>query len=452
MRGTRKINWVLIGWIALSSQVAVAATLELRDEIRERVIRAGRARIFSAPDFNDLPENLVDTLDYTNLKEMEAAGLTEAKLELSPWSDSYWPIYQGILANRYADPGFPSSIDFKENYDYVSPRVGKGELEHLSPAEKYDLLVGDSQFTLTRRMLEEGKRIHDREGKVETWMGICHGWAPASFMVSRPSNAVKVTAADGKTELLFYPADIKALATLLWANTNVPTRFIGGRCNVKKPETDPTGRPKREECLDNNPGTWHLAAVNQIGVAKRSFVMDTSYDYEVWNQPVVAYHYKYFNLITQEVSDRMAPAVVSRADFPQDARKSVRSEKATHLVGVNMEVTYGVETSPRADLHDSAEKDHTMTVRFSYDLELDSNGAIVGGEWLSRNHPDFLWVPEPGAEALSRGDEILEQLRDTSSWERMTTVPAAWRSAAKRSSQIAQPLAKVVQKLIQFAQ
>ena len=43
-------------------------------------------------------------------------------------------------------------------------------------------------------------------------MGICHGWAPAAFMVQRPTKMVEVLAADGKTKIKFYPSDIKALA------------------------------------------------------------------------------------------------------------------------------------------------------------------------------------------------------------------------------------------------
>ena len=54
----------------------------------------------------------------------------------------------------------------------------------LSPAEKYDLLVGDANYGLTKQMWNAGKGYHDRYGSVESWMGYCHGWAPAAYAVA----------------------------------------------------------------------------------------------------------------------------------------------------------------------------------------------------------------------------------------------------------------------------
>src|SRR6185436_9002354 len=98
---------------------------------------------------------------------------------------------------------------------------------------------------------------------------------------------------DGKTPLLFYPSDLKGLASLLWATTDPPSRGVGGRCEDTNPKKDRNGRVISPACFDSNPGTWHLAVVNQIGVAKRSMVIDATYDFEVWNQPVYGYRYRY---------------------------------------------------------------------------------------------------------------------------------------------------------------
>ena len=73
---------------------------------------------------DDLAQNVVDTFTYSQLEDMEAAGLMEAELSESPWSDDYWAMYSGILGKRYADPEFPltkdpSNQDWKAQYDYV---------------------------------------------------------------------------------------------------------------------------------------------------------------------------------------------------------------------------------------------------------------------------------------------------------------------------------------------
>src|SRR5262249_50319012 len=155
----------------------------------------------------------------------------------------------------------------------------------------------------------------DSSGNVETWMGICHGWSPAAFMIARPTNAITVVAADGKTPITFYPSDIKALSSQLWANNPADSRFIGGRCNVKKPKVDSVGRIIDQDCFDTNPGTWHLAVVNQIGIGKRSFVLDVTYDYEVWNQPARKYSYVYFNPQTLKPVGKLQDAIVAIDDM-----------------------------------------------------------------------------------------------------------------------------------------
>ena len=85
---------------------------------------------------------------------------------------------------------------------------------------------------------------------------------------------VEQRAADGRTRLRFYPADIKGLATLLWANADTVSRFVGGRCNDKKPAVDASGRLVSERCFDTNPGTFHLGVVNQLGGSMHSICKD----------------------------------------------------------------------------------------------------------------------------------------------------------------------------------
>lgn len=403
------------------------------------------------PQPHDRVENLVDAVKLTNIEKMDNLTLMTGTLETQPWSDSYWPIYQGVLANRYLDPNFSPGPDWLANSKYLRDTVGKVEPVMMSPAEKYDLLVGDKSFTLTSKMLDEGKRYQDHTGKVESWMGICHGWAPASFMLSRPKTTVKVLAADGKTEIVFLPSDIKALASLLWANGGAKVKFIGGRCNKKDPEEDGMGRPKDQECLDNNPGTWHLAVVNQLGIGKRSLIMDANYDYQVWNHPIIGYSYKYFNVKTKQRFDSYLEARVAISEMPDDKFKSVRSGKAVYLVGVTMDVDYVTETSPSPEEVDSADNDRTTSTKFIYDLELDSAGEIVGGEWHDNVHPDFLWTPAKDARATSFGDRTLDYNGDSETWEITASVPETWKKVARQTSSFGQPLARVVEKLVELS-
>lgn len=404
----------------------------------------------SAPADNDKAENFLDELKYDSLIEMDQKQLTQGSVSQRPWSDSYWPYYTGILANRYADRSFPRSRKWEENNDYILKNLGLGDVENLSPAEKYDLLLGNKDFSLTKAMLQESGSMRGENGEVEAWMGICHGWAAAAIMLDRPSKKIEVTTPNG-TKIPFYPSDIKALASLLWANAEAPNRFIGGRCDEKNPRKDRRGRPINLDCLDSNPATWHLAVVNQLGFEKRSFVMDATYDYQVWNHPLVSYKYSYVNPRTGENVDSLQKALVKRVDFPEDKYRTVRARGTDSIVGINMILQYAAENSPVARDRDNESYDVTSTVRYQYDLELDQDGRIIGGEWHTLTHPDFLWQPIQGREAISEGDRNLNNSGDRETWTRGKPVPHAWTNAGIQSSTQSQPLARIVNALIHFS-
>lgn len=335
-------------WSSLTAaqQVDPNKLIKEKERIRDRIrAHAATRTAFPTvrPNDDDLAENLVDELKYDSLAAMETAGLEEAALPATPWSDSYWPIYQGEIAVRYADPNFPASQDWQKNVDYLSHNLYlPQDIAIRSPSEKYDILVGDKNFTLTKALLEVGKPFYKATGSVETWMGICHGWAPASYMESRPQRTIQVLAADRRTWINFNPSDIKALTSLLWAEGEFTTKFIGGRCERKEGRDQPDGA----ECQDTNPATWHLAVVNQIGVAKRSLILDTASDFQVWNQPVSSYRYRLINPKSGKQAKTLEEAAVTVANYPDDPFKKSRADGTKYIVGIRMLLTYTAETEP----------------------------------------------------------------------------------------------------------
>jgi len=410
-------------------------------------ILPGRAPI----DSNNRPENLADLIQATTLAQMQSAGLTGARLAVQPWSDDYWPFYVGGLGRRYADPQFPLTRDWQFNLQYVLARpaaalIATGNpavIDLLSPAEKYDLLVGDMNFGLTNTMWNEGRRYLEALGEVEVWMGICHGWAPASYMLPAPGHVITVVSGDGAIPLNFYPSDIKALASLLWANARTPMRLIGGRSNDREPLTDAVGRFISPDVFDTNPASFHVALVNQLGVAHRSLILDVTYDYEVWNQPVYAYEYTYFNPQVLRATGRLNEATVPIAAFTNDHFRSYRSQATAAVVGIAMRVIYVVETMPT---HQTVERPNPVSLRqvdYLYDIELTTDGLILGGEWYQNRHPDFMWTPPPGARAVTPGDQYA-----TGTWMPRGPLPAAWQRAAQQTSSYKMPLAKIVESLI----
>ena len=471
------------------------SVFEAKTQAREKILRNGQGLNTEGLDaeaaMNDRIEHLTDVKKSSIVRKLSKMS-SSAKLSESPWSDDYWPIYKGQTAWRWADPATPSAGGFEDYVESVFPgsgatlksgsvdkmmldmilgnQVRSSSIETLSPAEKYDLLVGDTARSLTRSQYTAGVEYFRDSGKVETWMGLCHGWAPAAYMSKRPKNAIKVktTTASGQVvEIPFYPSDIKALTTLLWATSAPDARFIGGRCNTKAPSTDANGRTIDRGCFDTNPGTWHLAVVNQISKAKRSFVMDATFDYEVWNHPVYAYEYSLFNPETgaETSSVDSAKAAIRASDatrripqFGKDKFASYRSAEAKYVVGVKMKVDYVVETRPNRNTRDSSRHDAIQSATYIYDLELNSKDEIIGGEWYSNAHPDFLWTFPKEARALSVVDERAKGITglvgsyanySRDNWNsRSNDLPASWKAVAPEASTQGQPLTKVVETLV----
>ncbi len=435
-----------------TESIRTQSFVEAKDELRKKMCtqhhgvlycldQEGRASILG----NDRVENLVDssTKIIRNLNAME--NLKSATLSTLPWSDSYWPLARGQLARRYADSSYSDSWNWQSNYNFFLKHPPKdSQTEDLSPAEKYDLLMGDKQWNLTQSQWERGKRYLAQYGKIERWVGICEGWAGAAISLNEPVQVVETFTADGR-KLRWYPSDIKALASQIWATGTPPVHFVGGRCGERHPPKDSNGRIKSQACFDTNPGTWHMGIVNQLGVAKRYLIMDAVYDFEVWNQPVYAYEFKYFNPQTHKSASSWQEATIEKSQFTKDKFKTYRSPSTQTVVGVLMTVRYIVENNPS---HAVGSSRNTRQVRYTYDLEIDKNGNIIGGEWYTNKHPDFLWAAPRGARATS----IVDGGVSLTQWNTAAAVPAFWSSVAPRASVKAQPIAAVVERLIQLAQ
>lgn len=383
---------------------------------------------------------------YVNrLGEMDVLGLKSAKANVVPWSDSFWPIAKGFVARRWADSKFPKSKNWIDNFSYFLSSPPEASVqEELSPSEKYDLLVGDDHFTLTQAAWNEGKKYFEKDREVPPWAGLCHGWAPASYMSRNPEKMIDVISVKGRI-VRFYPSDIKALSSLAWGEEPPAFKMLGKRCKDRKPPEDEIGRVLDEECFDVNPGAWHLAVVNQVGINKGNFVFDATYDQQVWNYPIFGYSYHYFNPQTFETSNLLQRALVKRIQFRADRYSKYRSDATMAIVGIVMEVSYVVPTNPSVmpSITPSIHK-----IQYVYDLEIDRNDKIIGGEWYGGVHPDFIWNIPPDGFPLS---ELERQYPNTSWLNEEGDLNPLLIDLAPKSSLKMQPIAAVVRHLESLA-
>ncbi|MGM0574245.1 MAG: proprotein convertase P-domain-containing protein [Myxococcota bacterium] len=86
-------------------------------------------------------------------------------LSKTPWVGSWWAYKTDGSGYRVHDPGV-SSWSYAEDWDRWSSR----ELEHLSPAEKYDRLVGRAEDIEYEALVERAKKVAELDDEVSDLM------------------------------------------------------------------------------------------------------------------------------------------------------------------------------------------------------------------------------------------------------------------------------------------
>jgi hypothetical protein len=228
--------------------------------------------------------------------------------ERQPWTDSYWPLTEKGLSRRWNKSDKPIGLS-EFFATQTEQNKAKSLDPYLSPAEKYDILFRwrhssalnetanaelikswdllDNNLDLnaevsSSRALVKGTsdqfgsasladfrkqfpmssdgwasylyynstphyQFLDKEGSGEdwSWMGSCHGWAPAALMAETPKHAVLAKFED--REVLVTEGDIRGLLTKAWADHSPSQEqfFVGRRCN--KNIEDPEGEIPADE-------------------------------------------------------------------------------------------------------------------------------------------------------------------------------------------------------------
>lgn len=374
--------------------------------------------------------------EVTSLTEFERLGLNTGATELDLWSGSYWPHYQGALGVRYRDPSFIALMKDKSQWDKFKELTEKkpvytysGRENLLSPAEKYDLVVGDSAMGLTKYSWEIGQKA-EKLGKVPTWRGICDGWSSAAQMMPRPTKSVVLKTPSG-IPVTFFPEDIKALGSQLYARAQDNVIFLGKRCY-------PVVGVLTGACGEYNSGAFHKAIANRVGALKKAFNADISTSSEVWNYPVKSYKFTYYNVFTEEESSdfrKVYEVFEKKHRFKKSGR---RDEKTYAIVGVKAEVSFADMRDANLLEVDGKESDKDLVKTYYYDLELDRGFNILGGEWVG-NGPDFIWAPNDVTYPASAGEDQLGK----------PTTQSQIVKAAQISSKVGQPLSVIVEKLFE---
>jgi hypothetical protein len=297
----------------------------------------------------------------------------KVKSNRRPWHSTYWPSQMGGISARWNHP-VPFGFTHQPPSFFQARALTLREKAMLSPAEKYDLYMGNYGYPLT---MYEKNRTSPFDAD---WEGLCHGVAAASLVFPEPKPIV-VKNPSG-IEVPFGSADLKGLLSLYMgyiASNDV--NFVGERCNRPVPVApggmdvlinvgSGFGRESLSECEDVNAGTFHLLLANLVGRQRESFVADKSRGPEVWNYAVLEFSSRVTG--TQGPGPKAAPGTV---------RENV----------VETVVTYAASSLPAWKEKAGLVEESVEKVTYRYTVELNRNGEVIGGEWLVNEFPDFLW-------------------------------------------------------------
>src|SRR5690606_515516 len=144
-----------------------------------------------------------------------------------------------------------------------------------------------------------------------------------------------------------------------------------------------------------------------IGLHDKPLIVDTSSDAQVWNRPIVSYELKYFNPLSRNYTRKIEHSIITRDQFTNDRYAHLRDPKYKKVVGVWAKVTFINDTSASSSTTDSPRSDRYENVKFTYDLELDDAGNILGGMWYEEQFPDFAWVVSSNSLPLTIEDRSI---------------------------------------------
>ncbi|MEZ4743128.1 MAG: hypothetical protein R3B45_11900 [Bdellovibrionota bacterium] len=275
---------------------------------------------------------------------------------------------------------------------YWYPEAGGGidlpTIDGSSVLERYDRAFHSG---ISRAKLWERQNHH---GVGTSWAGHCNGFSAASARHSEPVSSVT------RNGVTFSAENIKALLAEIYMSANY--FFLGGMrcilsCSIQstqqecqalmKQSLDPDNRRFAQlmgECEDVNPGTFHVAVANWIGLLRRTLVFDLSTNNEVWNYPLFK-----FDSSSEEVDAVDALSIIGSKRFQSEYKFN---ENASKFMYVKTTLTYANALS----YEQAPASVDAKTIPLDYILELDNDGNIIGGEWglNSRTiHPDFIWAP-----------------------------------------------------------
>jgi hypothetical protein len=315
------------------------------------------------------------------------SDLSASSVDEVDQKDRYFKSFFGKSYERKLQSLPKEGVVTKERVPYSGgwyPQANQGTARNFgtgSPLTKYDQAFHRAAskaqaWELQNHSLAVGHPNRD-------WAGHCNGFSSAASRHSEPKNPVTVGS------VTFTPKDIKALLAEIYMSTKF--LFLGGnRCALGHMARLPSPLSRQDslqmaECEDVNPGTFHIAVANWIGIQKYPVIMDVSSTGQVWNYPHFSFASAYRFVSAADAMQQIA-GIQSTYRF---------NPRAKSFAAVTTNILYANAFEREVLQTESIAEKRTNSSTYQYILELDEKGVIIGGEWIGtsqQSHPDFIWI------------------------------------------------------------
>lgn len=362
----KKFSWVLTGALALNvAHASVHLDLDAIDRAWEGVSDPSRMSAGFNRDLFTLP----------------LSGQSSNPLKY--WSSDYWARNKGGINYRW-NAARPSGFNLKSPTKAEALQMSEAELRTLAPSEKWDLFNGRYDYPVKKRVASYASSSRP------SWEGICDGWAGAALNHQEP-RPVTLSNPDGIL-VPFGSSDIKGILSWYYAK-----EWAGGYAMMGRRCYGGITFGADRCTNDMNAGAFHIVLANRMGVDGISFIADIDRGKEVWNHLV----FDYRSTIT---SKNLKPRRTSARGTVSVARVRTVVSYVWLLARNSWEPVLGTS------------RQITRTRTYEYYLDLNANGRIIGGDWITSQRPDFLWL-EKGVSKFSGAYARLGELLDDAAME-----------------------------------
>lgn len=308
------------------------------------------------------------------------------------WSSDYWARRKGGINYRW-NAVRPTGFNLISPTKEVASQMSIDELSALAPSEKWDLFNGRYEYPLKNEIARYASPTRP------SWEGICEGWSAAAMNHDEP-RPITLANPDG-IQIPFGSSDIKALLSWYYsrkfrgANSQMGRRCYGANRN---------GSDQCEH--DMNAGSFHIVLTNKLGKDGKSFIADIERASEVWNHLV-------YDFRSTVVNSNVSPLSTSAPGTVKMARIRTTVNYVFLLEKNSWEPVLGTS------------RQHLHSRTYEYYLDLDAFGNIIGGEWISGQRPDFLWLSRKVSQftgGFERMSEVLNENAETETNEEVITL------------------------------